>query len=133
MDERNLVRRAADAWTAARGPVGVTFRLTKRIPVGAGLGGGSGNAGHGAARSERVVAGARTGRALARIARGLGADVPFFLRGGWPGRGSGRGVDAPAHARRRPLWFVLVFPRVFPRRRRLTARFGSLDGSAFVP
>jgi 4-diphosphocytidyl-2C-methyl-D-erythritol kinase len=31
VDERNLVRRAADAWTAARGPLGVTFRpLTKR-------------------------------------------------------------------------------------------------------
>ncbi|MBK6880809.1 MAG: 4-(cytidine 5'-diphospho)-2-C-methyl-D-erythritol kinase [Elusimicrobia bacterium] len=114
VDERNLVRRAADAWTAARGPVGVTFRLTKRIPVGAGLGGGSGNAAT-ALRALNALSRARAPvRALARIARGLGADVPFFLRGGLARAGGVGEVLTPLPTRRRrPLWFVLVFPRVF--------------------
>ena len=58
------------------------IRLTKRIPVQAGLGGGSSDA----AAALRVLAAgwraALTPERLHEIAASLGADVPFFLRGG---------------------------------------------------
>jgi 4-diphosphocytidyl-2-C-methyl-D-erythritol kinase len=78
--EDNLVLRAARAFQAALGePVGGAIRLAKRIPAGAGLGGGSGNA------AATLVAlnrwhGMRVGPdRLHALATGLGADVPFFL------------------------------------------------------
>ncbi len=83
-DETNLVARAASAvWKAAgrRGaPRDVSVHLAKGIPMQAGLGGGSSDA----AAALRVFA--RMWRApsarVARIARRLGADVPYFLEGG---------------------------------------------------
>lgn len=113
-DEKNLVRRAAAQWAAVRGPVGVAFRLTKKIPVGAGLGGGSGNAATALRLLDQMTGGRASDGALRTIARGLGADVPFFLRGGLArARGVGDRLSPLSTRRRAPLWFVLVFPRVF--------------------
>lgn len=114
IDEKNLVRRATDRWSALRGPAGVTFRLTKKIPVGAGLGGGSGNAATALRLLDRLTGKRAPARVLETLARGLGADVPFFLRGGLArARGVGERLSPLATRRRSPLWFVLVFPRVF--------------------
>ncbi len=94
-DATNLAARAAEAVLRAAG-VGadVSIDIEKRIPPGAGLGGGSSNAAtvlHGLNR------GARLGLADARlheIALALGADVPFFLTGGCARvRGIGERVD----------------------------------------
>jgi 4-diphosphocytidyl-2-C-methyl-D-erythritol kinase len=83
-DSTNLVWRAAEAvWTASGRPgsprnVGVT--LAKKIPMTAGLGGGSSDAAaalRAFARLWRVDA-----RRLPNIAASLGADVPYFLEGG---------------------------------------------------
>jgi 4-diphosphocytidyl-2-C-methyl-D-erythritol kinase len=81
--ENNLARRAAEALLRGAGSSsGVEIRLTKRIPPGAGLGGGSSDAAavlHGLA----LLLGDRIAQErLAEIAGELGADVPFFLRGG---------------------------------------------------
>ncbi len=82
-DRTNLVLRAARALQAATGTrAGASLTLAKRIPIGAGLGGGSSDA----AAALRVLS--RLWRLrprrglLAEIARDLGADVPCFLRGG---------------------------------------------------
>jgi 4-diphosphocytidyl-2-C-methyl-D-erythritol kinase len=61
--------------------------LRKRIPVAAGLGGGSSDA----AAILRALRGDRDPNDLHAIARLLGADVPFFLTGAEAGFGTGRG------------------------------------------
>ena len=83
-DSTNLVSRAAEAvWTVSGrsgSPRGVAVTLTKRIPISAGLGGGSSDA----AAAIRVLANLwRVDVArLPGIAASLGADVPYFLEGG---------------------------------------------------
>lgn len=89
----NLVSRALDALTRElRLGGGWQARLRKRIPMAAGLGGGSSDA------AAALTAGVRLSRRrvaperLAQIGAGLGADVPFFLVGG-RALGVGRGDE----------------------------------------
>jgi 4-diphosphocytidyl-2-C-methyl-D-erythritol kinase len=77
-----LVRAALAALGEAR-----RVRITKRIPVAAGLGGGSSDA----AAVLRALGGERDVNELYAIARSIGADVPFFLSGCETALGSGRG------------------------------------------
>lgn len=80
----NLVRRAAEAfYRTFRIGVGVRLVLTKRIPMGAGLGGGSSDAAGtlmGLAKLFRMELTAARREKLRAIAARLGADVPFFLK-----------------------------------------------------
>lgn len=79
-DERNLVYQAAAKLGAflGRSP-GCGIHIEKRIPVAAGLGGGSGNA-CGALRGLNQIWNARVPEAeLIRIGAELGSDVPFFF------------------------------------------------------
>ena len=93
IDADNLVYRAAKALQARWAPdKGVHIRLEKRIPAQAGLGGGSSDAAVtilGLAYLWRADA---KGDELLEIARGLGADVPFFFFGG-AARGTGIGEN----------------------------------------
>ncbi len=94
--EANLAYRAAAALRERAGvSAGAEIRLSKRIPVAAGLGGGSSDAAA-TLRGLRDLWGLSiSDEALASIAAGLGSDVPFFLRGG-SALASGRGdVLAP--------------------------------------
>jgi 4-diphosphocytidyl-2-C-methyl-D-erythritol kinase len=106
----NLAVRAAEAMRLELGLRGrVRLRLTKRIPWGAGLGGGSSDAAA-TLRAVAQLAGKPVPpeRLLAVGAR-LGADVPFFLLGG-RALGLGRGTEVfslPDFPRRH---LVLVFP-----------------------
>jgi len=79
----NLAWRAAESLAPAMGQGrGLTIRLTKRIPSGAGLGGGSSDA---AATLMGVEALYGLGLPLAtlhRQAAAIGSDVPYFLTGG---------------------------------------------------
>lgn len=106
----NLAWRAArvflDRW-GARGD-GVRLHLDKRIPAGAGLGGGSSNA----ATVLRALAELHSPpvplEELIPIARELGADVPFFLVGG-AARARGRGdllEPLPDAGRAWPVWIL---------------------------
>jgi 4-diphosphocytidyl-2-C-methyl-D-erythritol kinase len=83
-DSTNLIWRAADAVWKASGRGGpacdVRITLTKRIPIAAGLGGGSSD---GAAALQALAKMWRVGAdRLPEIAASLGADVPYFLHGG---------------------------------------------------
>jgi 4-diphosphocytidyl-2-C-methyl-D-erythritol kinase len=100
-DETNLVIKAARAFTAATGwSGGARFRLEKRIPMGAGLGGGSSDA-VAALRALNQLAGNVISPArLAELAAQVGSDCPLFLHDGpivMRGRGE-RVVPLPANA-----------------------------------
>ena len=91
-DEENLAYRAAKALLDAAGlPTGVHIRLTKNIPVGAGLGGGSSDAGATLRALNVLLEEPVSASALLQIAGELGADVPFFALGAGAALGWGRG------------------------------------------
>lgn len=109
--EENLVWRAAAAYLAAAGrpAEGVRIVLTKAIPSGAGLGGGSSDAAA-ALRAMGLLLGEPVGaRQVFEIASRLGADVPFFL-GGSPALGTGVGDRLQPLESFGALWYVLAKP-----------------------
>ncbi|MEJ5349580.1 MAG: 4-(cytidine 5'-diphospho)-2-C-methyl-D-erythritol kinase [Desulfosoma sp.] len=81
-DDRNLVWRAADAFFDRSGwSIGLHVHLVKEIPVGAGLGGGSADAAALLTFLNTLAPSPLSDQDLHELARGLGADVPFFLLG----------------------------------------------------
>ena len=109
--QANLVWQAALKFGEATGaPVTAHFRLHKKIPVAAGLGGGSSDAA-GALLALNTLAGEPlTAADLHRLASGLGADVPFFLRRE-PQVGRGIGTElSPIFLP--PYWYLLLNPGV---------------------
>ncbi len=89
--EENLAYRAAEAYRRVAGlGGGVRIGLTKRIPAGAGLGGGSSDAAA-VLRCLDALLGAVTAERLVEVAARLGSDVPFFLGPAARALGTGRG------------------------------------------
>jgi 4-diphosphocytidyl-2-C-methyl-D-erythritol kinase len=81
--ESNLVLRAARALAARIGRrPDARIHLTKRIPIGAGLAGGSSDAALTLALLTRLWRAPVSTEDLAELGAGLGSDVPFFLIGG---------------------------------------------------
>jgi 4-diphosphocytidyl-2-C-methyl-D-erythritol kinase len=106
----NLVLRAARVLGGGRG---ARIHLRKRIPVAAGLGGGSSDA---AATLRGLVRlwGLRIGDAeLLRTAAALGADVPFLVRGG-TALATGLGDELEALPDAPSMWVVLYLPEPGP-------------------
>ena len=78
--EDNLAYQAAMAFGRRAGICdGIAIRLTKRIPAGGGLGGGSSDAAAVLKALNEMFRGGLETAALSRIAADLGADVPYFL------------------------------------------------------
>jgi 4-diphosphocytidyl-2-C-methyl-D-erythritol kinase len=106
---RNLVYRAAAMLLErSNSSGGISIRIEKRIPIGAGLGGGSSNAAA-TLKALNEMLGIGLGRKeLAGLGLEIGADVPFFLmEGAAIGTGIGerlKKVDLP------PFWYLLINP-----------------------
>jgi len=91
VDAGNLVHRAASRFLEAAGIAeGVRIHLEKRLPLAAGMGGGSANAAVTLTALNALFDSPLPGDRLQELAAGLGSDVPFFLADG-PGLGTGRG------------------------------------------
>ncbi len=129
----NLIVRAAHALLDEVGIAGrIHAKLTKRIPMGGGLGGGSANAaamllGLPALMKRRVPL-----TVLSRIGAALGSDIPFFLHGG-RAIGLGRGTelyplpDGPSEA---VLLVTPGFPIATPEAyRKISANLGAESAS----
>jgi 4-diphosphocytidyl-2-C-methyl-D-erythritol kinase len=112
-DSRNLVYRAADRFLrAAEISDGVRLRLTKNIPVAAGLGGGSGNAAITLIGLNEIFGEPLRPEQLQAIAASLGSDIPFFLQTR-PALGTGRGEQIeslPAFRALEGAFFLLIHP-----------------------
>lgn len=113
----NLVIRALEKLRAAlKVRKGLHVKLEKKIPVGAGLGGGSADAAAALLGGWAMWKGGgkvpkRVPPLLFKLAKVLGADVSFFLKGGtaW-GTGIGEKLTSVPSCPKR--WLVLVYPRV---------------------
>src|SRR5580698_2822782 len=89
----NLVLRAAEVVMKALRATGrLRFQLTKRIPLGGGLGGGSSNAAAVLLALPALLKKKLSLEKLMELAAELGSDVPFFLMGG-TAVGLGRGTE----------------------------------------
>ncbi len=108
VDERNLVVQAARELARATGTSrGATITIHKRIPVAAGLGGGSSNAAVALIGLDRLWGTGLGPSGLQPLARRIGADVPFFLCGG-TALGVGRGDEVYPLRRQVQARVVLV-------------------------
>jgi 4-diphosphocytidyl-2-C-methyl-D-erythritol kinase len=110
--ENNLAYRAARAYADATGwPSHFAIELTKNIPVGAGLGGGSADAGA-VLRALDALSPSPLGHRLVELAPALGADVPFMTIDSPMALGWGRGerlMPLPALAPRPVLVLMPSF------------------------
>lgn len=80
MDGRNLVARAASVVLERAGlSVGLDVRIVKRIPVSAGLGGGSSDAAATIVGLNRLLCLGWSAPEMAHVGQVLGSDVPFFF------------------------------------------------------
>lgn len=108
----NLAWRAAEAFFRALGERrGVRIVLHKRIPAGAGLGGGSSDAAAVLRGLNRLTGEPFSREQLAEIASSIGSDVPFFLFGG-TAVGLGRGeIVRPCPVQVAGEVILVVWPR----------------------
>ncbi len=111
-DEQNIVYRAA-ALVRERANItaGVHISISKRIPVGAGLGGGSSNAAMTLLGLEKLWNLAWSPEERLALGATLGADVPFFLYGG-TAIGLGRGSEVYPLPDIRLEHLLIVWPGV---------------------
>lgn len=105
-----LVREALER-LAARAEIAPRWsaRITKRIPVAAGLGGGSSDAATALRLANETLEEPLPADALRELGAGLGADVPFFLASG-PQVGEDDGTRLTPTDLPQDYWVVLVLP-----------------------
>jgi 4-diphosphocytidyl-2-C-methyl-D-erythritol kinase len=110
-DASNLVWRAAEDLLRLAGARrrGARIRLTKRVPAGAGLGGGSSDAAAALVGLNRLWGLGIGWDHLRDLAAGLGSDVPYFLLGG-TARLTGRGIETEPLADLERVDLLVIFP-----------------------
>ena len=110
--EENLALKALRALQAYTGcKAGAAIHLLKRVPIQAGLGGGSADAAAMLVGLNRFWDLRLPQEELLQIGATLGSDVPFLLQGG-TARGTGRGEILTYGKSPDPHWLLLVKPKV---------------------
>ena len=137
----NLAARAARALAASvrrRGRSAVHIEIRKRIPMAAGLAGGSADAAATLVACNDLWGAGLSPAELREVAAGLGSDVPFALLGG-TAVGQGRGERLTAALAAGTYHWVLAFaagglstPEVYATCDRLRAARGAADGAEAV-
>jgi 4-diphosphocytidyl-2-C-methyl-D-erythritol kinase len=122
-----LVRRALELLGAESGRCW-RARIEKRIPVAAGLGGGSSDAATALALANDTLPRPLSRERLHRLAARLGADVPFFLTDG-PQLATGIGTELERLDLPQDFWVVLVLPHGTSKRSTAEV-YGDFDGGA---
>lgn len=111
-DEKNLVFQAAQAFFSRVGlRQGVSIKLTKNIPVAAGLGGGSSDAALTLKGLNNICSKRLAPEDLENLAVNLGADVPFFLQTR-PCIARGIGEILEPIEKWPEFWYVIVTPSI---------------------
>jgi 4-diphosphocytidyl-2-C-methyl-D-erythritol kinase len=127
-DESNLVLRAAALLREKVGERGASILLVKRVPTGAGLGGGSSDAAAALVGLCRAWNVALAEGEMLDMCASLGSDVPFFLRGG-TARCTGRGERVERIASEGAMHMALVFSPPLS----TAAVYGRLNNSGIGP
>jgi 4-diphosphocytidyl-2-C-methyl-D-erythritol kinase len=111
-DEHDLTLRAVKALEEAVGrELPVAIRLVKRIPVAAGLGGGSSDAAAVLRAVDRLYELGLSQEELAEVGARVGSDVPFFVYGG-TALAEGRGDRVTPLGDVSETWLVLLVPPI---------------------
>jgi len=109
-NNQNLITKAYKAFQQYIGLKNqYSFSVTKNIPAGAGLGGGSSNAALTLRILNKLENTGLTDDELTDLSRDIGADVPFFVKG-TPGLGTGLGQDIETLDIQPDAWIVAVWP-----------------------
>ncbi len=129
-DESNLVVKAVRVLGSSTGSAsGAALRLTKEVPAGAGLGGGSSDAAAALVGLNELWRCGLSRKALEKLGASVGADVPFCVRGGTAGAlGAGERLSPLIVAG--PLWWVIAMPATSLATADVYARFDELGGSS---
>jgi 4-diphosphocytidyl-2-C-methyl-D-erythritol kinase len=108
--EKNIVYRAAKMFMeTANSNELIKIHIRKRIPVGAGLGGGSSDAAATLIGLNRLLRLKYSSQMLKKMAYSLGADVPFFIEA-VPARARGIGEQLSRIAKPPWNWAILLYP-----------------------
>jgi len=111
-DESNLAFKAASLLLEKEKiKEGVSIHIKKRIPISAGLGGGSSNAAATLKGINRLYQLQLSDKKLHALASRMGSDVPFFLHSG-QALVKGRGEEIVPQTLYKDYWLVLVCPHL---------------------
>ena len=113
LDDRNLISKAYHLLRAhsAAIPTAYSIHLKKQIPMGGGLGGGSSNAATTLLALNTLWNLNKTETELETLGKSIGADVPFFIKGGLQlVEGIGDILTAIPSSPLKGIFFVLVVP-----------------------
>lgn len=109
-NDQNLITKAYDAFNRYIGLKNhYSFDITKNIPAGAGLGGGSSNAALTLRILNKLEKTGLSNDELIDLSRDLGADIPFFITGK-PGIGTGLGNEIEPLDIQPDGWILTVYP-----------------------
>ena len=129
----NLVLRAAELLRdETRMSAGAHIVLVKRIPVAAGLGGGSADAAAALVGLSRLWDLHLTEEKMREIGAALGSDVPFFLQSKGTALATGRGERIKPSVPAPPGWVIVSVPDVKRPEPKTASMYAKLEPTLFT-